>query len=455
MIRYITILIILVLQSCVGQAQSLDGTWAGLLDFGSQKLKFVTHLTQENGHWSAKADSPDQGAYGIPFEIQMKGDSVILKNKQGISLELVKDSSGKLSGHFKQNGVRIPVVLTRNNQLQNNKIQIKRSQSIIPPYSYDTLEVNIPNNLGKVNLSGTITQPKGNGVHPAVILITGSGPQDRDETLFGHKPFKVLADYLTRHGIIVLRYDERGVGKSSGVYENATIEDFSKDAVTVFNYLKQQKNVDPNKIGIIGHSEGGLIANLLAGQGLPHLSFIVSLAGPTISIRDLMVEQLYTVGKAEGLSEIQLKAAREVNQRNFDIVKSNLNTDDAFEQLKKNMSMFVGSSSNTAMEQEMLMMLTPAYRYFLRIEPQSFIEKIHIPVFGAFGTLDVQVPSTLNLRGYYDNLPKNSKSVLKEYDGMNHLFQRAKTGKVAEYAHIEETMNEQVLKDIADWINSL
>jgi esterase/lipase len=452
--KYIGLLLVLLLQSCMGFSQELIGSWSGKLDFGTQKLTFVVHIAHENGQWTATADSPDQGAFGIPFQIQVEGDSVFLNNPQGIKLSLLIISQDKLQGQFSQSGMKIPVILARTAKDVLTK-KVLPFQTPKPPYSYDTLDVVFPNKYANIQLAGTLTFPKEKGKYPAVILLTGSGQQDRDETLFGHKPFKVLADYLTRNGIIVLRYDDRGAGKSEGSFEASTIDDFSKDAISALEFLKQQKNVDINKIGILGHSEGGLVANLLAGQGIPNVSFIVTLAAPTVPIRDLMIEQLYSVGKAEGMSEFQLAMAKEINKKNFDVVKSELNTDEAFSQLKKNMNIMEESSQNEAIRKEMLMMLTPAYRYFVRIDPTDFIKKIYIPVFGAFGTLDVQVPSTLNLRGYYDHLPRNSKTVLKEYDGMNHLFQKAKSGRVVEYGQLEETINEQVLKDIASWIKGL
>ncbi|MBD1429569.1 alpha/beta hydrolase family protein [Sphingobacterium litopenaei] len=452
--KYIGLLLVLLFQSCMGFSQELMGSWSGNLDFGVQKLTFVVHIAHENGQWTAKADSPDQGAFGIPFQIHVEGDSVFLNNSQGIKLSLLIASQDKLQGQFYQSGMKIPVILARTAKDVLTK-KVLPYQTPKPPYSYDTIDVVFPNKYANIQLAGTLTFPKEQGKYPAVILLTGSGQQDRDETMFGHKPFKVLADYLTRNGIIVLRYDDRGAGKSGGSFEASTIDDFSKDAISALEFLKKQKNVDINKIGILGHSEGGLVANLLAGQGIPNVSFIVTLAAPTVPIRDLMIEQLYSVGKAEGMSEFQLAMAKEINKKNFDVVKSELNTDEAFSQLKKNMNIMEESSQNEAIRKEMLMMLTPAYRYFVRIDPTDFIKKIYIPVFGAFGTLDVQVPSTLNLRGYHDHLPRNSKTVLKEYDGMNHLFQKAKSGRVVEYGQLEETINEQVLKDIASWIKGL
>ncbi|GGH21840.1 alpha/beta hydrolase [Sphingobacterium alkalisoli] len=319
------------------------------------------------------------------------------------------------------------------------------------PYQYDTLEVVFTNTYDDVQLAGTLSFPADKGRHPAVIMLTGSGAQNRDEEMAGHKPFKVIADYLTRRGIVVLRYDDRGVGKSKGQFDNSTIGDFSKDALAALAYLKKQDHVDVHKIGFIGHSEGGLIATLLAGQNVRDLSFIVSLAGPAISIDQLMVDQLYAIGKASGMSDPALEAAREINEKNFAIVKSDLNNQEAYQALMENMKMVPGFKETP----DLLAMVSPAYRYFLRIEPERYLKKIKIPVFAAFGSLDVQVPATRNLESLYRFLPKNLKSVLKEYEGLNHLFQQAKTGQVTEYAQIKETFNERVLNDVADWITAL
>lgn len=318
-------------------------------------------------------------------------------------------------------------------------------------YPYDTLEVVFTNAYDDVQLAGTLSFPKKVGKYPAVILLTGSGAQNRDEEISGHKPFKVITDYLTQRGIVVLRYDDRGVGKSTGQFDNSTIGDFSKDALAALAFLKKQNQVDARKIGFIGHSEGGLIAALLAGQNMRDLSFIMSLAGPAISIDQLMVDQLYAIGKTSGMSEPALEAARRINEKNFAIVKGDLNNREAYKGLMENMKMVPGFTEHA----DLLAMVSPAYRYFLRIEPEKYLKKITIPVFAAFGSLDVQVPSTRNLESLHRLLPRNPKSVLKEYEGLNHLFQQAQTGRVAEYAEIKETFNERVLSDMADWITNL
>lgn len=454
--RYILGCLLLIFNSCLGFSQNnLEGAWLGNLQFGTTELPFVVHVKKLDNGWHATADSPKQGVKGIPAKMNVKGDSILFEIQGGIQVKGIQINDSTLTTVFSQSGVNVPLVLKRSPQWLQEIQSLKRPQTPIPPYGYDTLDVKFKNEFANITLAGTLTSPKGSGKYPAVILLTGSGAQNRNEELFGHQPFKVLADYLTRNGIIVLRYDDRGTGESEGVFETSTIEDFSKDAISAFNFLKDQEHVDVNKIGIIGHSEGGLIAQLLAAQALPHLSYIVTLAGPAISIDELMVEQLYAVGKAQGMSEVNLAAARKINQKNFQIVKSNLNESEAYQQLRDNMKEVLGGTENEQTRRELLTMLAPAYRYFLRIEPERFLPNIHIPMFAAFGSLDVQVPADQNLKSLFDLLPKNSKTMLKEYEEVNHLFQKAKTGSVSEYAQIEETFNEEVMKDIVDWIKGL
>lgn len=453
--KSIYLLIFFVIQSCISVAHTFEGTWKGELLIQGQRLPLVIELHKENESWKGFMQSPAQSPAKIPLStIDIKDNSILLVVKAiGLSFDGVLEPNGTIKGTFIQGGQKMPLEFNKADKGAKEEV-MKRTQIVNPPYPYDTLDAIIPNDYEKMNLAGTLTYPKKKGKYPAVLLLTGSGPQNRDEEIFGHKPFQVLADYLTRQGIVVLRVDDRGVGKSEGVFENSTIENFSKDAISAFNFLKKQPQVDIHKVGIIGHSEGGLIAELLAGQHLPDLSYIVLLAGPSFSIDKLMVEQLYSVGKAAGLSEETLSQARKINEKNFAVVKSNLNTEEAYKRLLANMSLSL-ADNNKQMERELLTMLAPAYRYFMRIEPERYIPQIKIPVFAAFGSLDIQVPADPNLKSLHDLLPKNEKTVLKEYQGMNHLFQKAKTGQLMEYAQIEETINAQVLKDIAEWIKGL
>ena len=453
--RVLCFLLFFILQSCIGNAQTFEGTWKGSLVIQGQNLPLVFTLESNNGSWKGFMQSPAQSTAKIPI-------SKIVVNKDSIHISVgaiglvyngirFKDS---ISGVFRQGGFESALPLIRQSSGEIRKV-LARSQVVNPPYLYDTTDVKIINKYDNVELAGTLTYPKKKGKYPAVLLLTGSGPQNRDEEIFGHQPFKVLADYLTKNGIVVLRVDDRGIGQSSGNFANSTIENFSKDAISAFDYLKKQPQVDKNKVGMIGHSEGGLIAELLAGQRLPDLSFIVLLAGPSFSIDKLMVEQLYAIGKAEGLSEESLARAKVINERNFEIVKGKLDTEEAYKQLQANMFREAVGNDNKQLDRELMAMLHPSYRYFMRIEPERYLTSIQIPVFAAFGSLDVQVPADPNMKSLEELLPKNAKHVIVNYPGLNHLFQTAKTGKVAEYAEIPETFNLKVMSDISTWINSL
>ncbi|TDS14055.1 alpha/beta hydrolase family protein [Sphingobacterium paludis] len=446
--KYTILFVVLLLSSCMGFGQKMEGSWKGAVAIQGTDLPIIFHLTAgKDGKWTGDMVSPAQSATRVPFsKVDVVGDSIqVAVQKIGLTFN-GKLVHGKLQGVFEQRQFKAPLVL------QPFKEQVKkRPQEPIPPYSYDTLDVTFANAFDAVNLSGTLSYPRGAGKHPAVILVTGSGPQDRDETIEGHKPFKVIADYLTKRGVVVLRYDERGVGKSGGNYTTSTIGDFSKDAIAALEFLSKQKQVDTKRIGIIGHSEGGLIAQLIAGQRSAKVNFVALLAAPTIAIDSLMLLQAYEIGKVQGLSEGELRRAKEINRRNFAIVKSPAKEQQAYQQILKNMSPVFPNPSQQQ-ENELKMLLLPSYRYFMRIEPVPFIKKIAVPVFAVFGTKDLQVPFAPNLESLSDNLPKREGHFLKAYEGLNHLFQHTKTGAPSEYGNLEETFSDTVLRDLAAWI---
>ncbi len=455
MVKNIISLFLLLLSTITVFPQNFAGSWKGMLKVGNSNLTFVIHLSEEAGLWKATADSPDQGAFGIPAQAHINGNGIEVVIHGGITYIGKIEQENIIGGEFQQGAFRARLDLTKTEDISTaSKVKISRSQRIVPPYNYDTVDVNFRNKYDDVLLSGTLTSPKQKGKFAAVVLVTGSGPQDRNETLMGHEPFRILSDFLTKNNIIVLRYDDRGVGLSQGSFINGTIENFSKDAMAAIEFLKKRPNVDPNKIGIIGHSEGGLIAELLAGQKLPSLSFIVSLAGPAIPIDSLMVSQLYRIGKVAGMNDLALAHAQEINRKNFEIVKSNKPHKEAMAMILDNMKIDP-AQLNSASKLELETLLLPSYRYFMRIDPIPFIKKITIPVYAAFGSLDVQVPAEQNLNSLKSNLPTNPKTVLKEYEGLNHLFQKASTGAVSEYEHISETINNEVLLDLVKWIHAL
>lgn len=442
--------------SCsMGFSQSFEGNWKGSLQVSGMELPLIFEF-KYNGAWEGTMQSPKQSSNRFPLtSILAEGDSIFVELKSmGVKYAgKISTDRKSIDGKFQQGGLKTELVLNKLTAEQASEAgTFKRSQRVNPPYSYDTVDVTFENKIDKVTLAGTITKPKELGKYPAVILVSGSGPQDRNETLMGHEPFKVLADYLTKNNIVVLRYDDRGVGKSQGDFAKSTTGDFGKDALAALSFLRKQAQVDPMKVGIIGHSEGGLIATILAGQQASGLNFIVTLAGPTIRMDSLMILQNAAIMKSQGkdISAIE----RAIIKKNYEIMASDLPSDKAFDAIRNNMRSVSGSQNMESADQ-LAALVTPWFRHFIKIDPVPFIKKIKIPTFAAFGGKDVQVPAGENIESLTDNLPKNKKDLSKVYPNLNHLFQNAKTGAVGEYAEIEETMNPEVLKDITAWIKAL
>jgi hypothetical protein len=296
-------------------------------------------------------------------------------------------------------------------------------------------------------MGGTLTIPEGAGPHPAVILISGSGAQDRDETIFNHKPFHVLADSLSRRGIAVLRYDDRGVGKSTGDRSNATSADFSADAEGGLDFLAKRKEIDPKRIGFIGHSEGGMIAPMIAVRR-PETAFIVLMAGSGVDGEQILYEQGQAVLKAQGASEQVREAQRAVQQKIFAIVKSEPDLEAAAAKLKEALG------GSPALEQSIRSVNSMWFRYFLTYNPQPVLEKVKCPVLASNGSLDTQVVATQNLPAIEAALKRGGN---KDFEtvllpGLNHLMQTAKTGGVGEYSQIEETIAPAALEKIVTWL---
>lgn len=436
-------------------AQSFEGIWKGDLSISGLNLPLVFELKYSD-KWGGTMQSPKQSLTKLPLSsVRVKEDSIYIEvHSIGLTYAgKLAENNKQIQGIIKQASLETAMQLEHSNAEDiQSTIKVKRTQQVHLPYSYDTLDVVFRNELDQIDLAGTITYPKEVGKYPAVILVSGSGAQDRNESLMGHEPFKILADYLTKNGIVVLRYDDRGVAQSKGDFKTGTSADFSKDAMAAMDFLKTKSFVNPKRVGIIGHSEGGLIATLLAGQKFPTLKFMVSLAGPTIQMDSLLLLQSQAVMKSMGKTMTEKELA--IQRINYNIVKSDLSSKDAMDALMKNMQA-IPESQNAEFANGIATLLTPWYRYFLRIDPIPLIKKIKIPVFAAFGGKDVQVPALQNAESLTDNLPKGKSNVIKVYPDLNHLFQKAKTGAVAEYSEIEETLNEEVLRDIVVWIKAL
>jgi pimeloyl-ACP methyl ester carboxylesterase len=307
-----------------------------------------------------------------------------------------------------------------------------------------------------VTLAGTLTLPQGNGPFPAAILITGSGPQDRDESLMGHRPFAVLADYLTRHGIAVLRYDDRGTARSTGSFEGATTADFATDAAAAYAFLRGRPGIDRNKIGYIGHSEGGMVGPLAAPDS-PGLAYMVLLAGPGERTRDLLEAQRRAIGQTMGLSAAELDQAGPLNSRLLEIAAGDLPQAEAEAAMRAVLTDEALAGAGLTPAQRDLMMarvLDPWFRWFLRYDPGPALRALHMPVLALNGSLDRQVLPEANLAGIRAALAGNPDVTITLLPGLNHLFQNARTGGIGEYAEIEETMAPVALQTVADWIRA-
>lgn len=445
------------------EEKKFTSLWEGKLKISAVSLRLVLKIfNNSDGSLGAFLDSPDQGAKNIPVSsIVMIDDSLkfaIQTIGASYTGKIYKDSA-LVKGTFKQATMILPLDLKKIDKL----VEVKRPQNPQKPYPYNDEEVTFENKSANITLAGSFTYPKAVGKYPAVVLVTGSGPQDRDESLMNHKPFLVISDYLTRNGIAILRFDDRGIGKSKGNFASATSLDFTTDALAAVEYLKTRKEVDPKKIGIAGHSEGGLIAPICAVNS-NDVSFIVMLAGPGVSGKDILVLQTELVLKAEGTKEEDVKKSTEQNKRIYQVITEE--TDSAVT-YKKLLDLYnedirkmsdddkrKPENSKDNFERATKTLLSPWFRFFMKYDPRPTIEQITVPVLAMNGEKDLQVPPFQNLPEIEKALKaggnKNFKIV--EMPGLNHLFQPAKTGGVSEYANIEITFSEEVLKIMKDWI---
>ena len=465
MIKIFMVIVLFVLSTTILTAQQTD-LWEGKLKIGGVTLRLVLKTTtDEKGIITANLDSPDQSVKNIPVSsITVTEDSVkfevssIMAKYAG---KIEKDSM-VIVGIFKQATLTLPLNLKKVEKLT----EIKRPQTPKPPFPYNDEEVVFENKSANIKLAGSFTYPKENKKFPAVVMVTGSGAQDRDETIFKHKPFLVIADYLSRNGIAVLRFDDRGVGKSTGNFAVATSVDFVTDALAAVEYLKTRKEVDPAKIGIIGHSEGGMIAPMAASNS-DDVAFIVLLAGPGMKGSDLLALQTELILKANGTPPDKVEESVKTNKAAYKIVVEQPDSALAFKELEK---LFEDQIANLTeeekkqpeysrgnFEQSVRTILSPWFRFFLKFDPKEYLENIQIPVLALNGGKDLQVPSKENLRGIEEALKiagnKNFKTV--ELPGLNHLFQNSKTGSPNEYGEIEETFSPDALKIIGEWIRDI
>jgi len=440
--------------------KDIAGVWQGKLDIQGYKLRIVFNIKKDKEKLIATMDSPDQGAKGI------KVDKVIYQENK---IELILSSingkyegiieSEKIKGKWIQNGMSFPLNLKKSKKA----FQINRPQEPKKPYPYLEEEVAIYNKKANIKLGGTLTIPRGKGPFPAVILITGSGPQDRNETIFGHKPFLLISDFLTRRGIAVLRCDDRGVGKSTGNLSNSTTLELAEDVLCEIDFLKKHKKIDKNRIGLIGHSEGGIIAPIVATKS-KDVSFIVLMAGPGLKGEEIIYLQTRLISKAEGVDEKKIEDNLKVQKRLFDVVKNEKSYDVIKSKLRKILNEEFSKLSDKEKKEikdkdsfinnKISPLTSPWFKFFLTYDPYKTLTKVKCPVLAINGEKDLQVPADINLKKIKQALLEagNKDFLIKKLKGLNHLFQTAKTGALSEYPKIEETISPLVLNLIYSWI---
>lgn len=442
-------------------AQDITGPWNGLLTFPGGQLRITINITKADAGYSATMDSPDQGAVAIPVtSISFTNNELVFAIPAGkIEYRGTYDKSG-FKGTFTQNAYPIPLDLARDVVTVKKPL---RPQEPKTPFAYYTEEVTFKNEKNNIIFSGTLTRPAKEGIYPAVVVVSGSGPQNRDEELMDHKPFLVLADHLTKNGIAVLRYDDRGVEKSGGKFETATSADFANDAEAAFNYLKTRKDINKKKIGIAGHSEGGMIAPMVAAKN-PDVAFIVMMAGTGIAGDELMMLQNYLIGKAGGMPEEELTRLAGINKKAYDIVKQEPDESAIKEKLTAMFDIELKpllhtkgipqSQINSYAAMQVEEISSPWFVYFLKYNPATVLEKVKCPVLAINGEKDLQVAPMANLDAIKRATDKsgNKKVTVKQLPGLNHLFQESATGSPADYATIEQTFSPIALNEITGWI---
>lgn len=433
----------------------VEGTWQGALESKGMRLRFQLRVSlDEQKQLIVSLDNLDQNLRNLnATKVSLKGNSFHFEipGIPGLYDGTLNSSKNALSGNWTQNGVMQSLDFKRSDQV----LELRRPQNPVKPYSYSEAEITFSNTNAKISLAGTLTLPHGTGPFPAALLIAGSGPQDRDESIAGHKPFWVLADYLTRRGIAVLRYDKRGVGKSGGDVSQATTEDYASDAEAAVEYLKARKEIDAKRIGLIGHSEGGLIAPLVAARK-SEIAWIVLLSAPGLTGEDTLLLQSQWIARSGGMGETSVQQSIDFDKKAYEIVRTEKDNT-ALEKKLTDLVQSTNAASSISAETlraQFEMMSSPWFRYFLSYDPMPALEKVQCPVLALGGEKDLQVPPAEHMPAIGDALKQGEN---KDFEGivipgLNHLFQHAQTGAPREYGAIEETMAPEALTAISNWI---
>lgn len=442
---------VLVLWSAsVSFAQSVAGDWRGTLQAGGEGLRLIFHVSEApDGSLTATLDSVTQGALGIPVQsatVTERQVTFVVAAVRGQFVGTLNAAGDEIAGTWSQGG-SIPLTLVKQARAAD-RIPDRRPQDPRPPYPYREEEVAIVNRAADVTLGGTLTMPAGEGPFPAAVLLTGSGAQDRDEAMAGHRPFLVLADRLARAGIAVLRLDDRGVGKSTGRFAAATMRDFVSDAETAIEYLRDRREIDRRRIGLVGHSEGGMVAPRLAVQRRD-IAFVVLLAGPAVVGSDVLLEQGRLVALAMGAAPAAVEQSQAMQREVMAILKQSSSSVDARVRLR---AWEQQKSMPPIAEAQMTQVTSDWFRELVAYDPAPALRQLTCPVLALDGSKDLQVPEAQNVPALRAALATNSRATVEIVPGVNHLFQTAVTGAPDEYATIDETISPLVLERVANWI---
>jgi len=459
----------IVVFSTTTNAQRFIGDWYGKLDIGMQKLPIVFHVTQNtDGSYATTMDSPDQKAYGLKADTTIiYNDSIKItsaKNHIVYHAQLVGDTL--LQGTFSQ---EIDFKLNLNHT-KLTAIEKKRPQTPKPPFSYNVQDTIYFNADKSIQYGATITYPKnGKKTFPLLILITGSGQQDRDETLSDHKPFAIIADYLTKLGYAVMRVDDRGVGQTTGDVVHATSADFANDVLAGIAFAKTLPYINKKEIGLLGHSEGGLIAPMVAAQS-KDVAFIVSLAGVGVKGIDLVEKQQTDMMAAEGIPQNDAQHLVGFSQKAITIFGTEKDSADAIKKTEvafyewkktmpdsslKTLKLNMDSAATIAFIRTMYnRTANPWTQFFIKSNAARYWSKVSVPVLAINGSKDIQVAAQENLQAIKKAATSNGnkKVTIIELPGLNHLFQTCNKCTLEEYDELEESFSPQALKTIGDWL---
>jgi len=441
----------------------LLGSWIGQIDLNGMQFNAVFRVsTDKEGNFTALMDSPDQGVKDIRVDsIKINGTHARFAiNKLGgfYEGEILRDSL-KITGNWNQAGMTFPLTLRKTEKLA---VQT-RPQEPKRPFPYKEEEVTVKNEKENILLAGTLTIPQGSSPFPAVVLITGSGAQNRDEELFGHKPFLVISDYLTRNGFVVLRMDDRGVGKSKGNFATATSYNFANDIFSAVEYLKTRPEIDKKKIGLVGHSEGGMIAPMVASQSAD-VAYIVLLAGVGVPGDELLLLQTELISRAGGMGEKVIQKEQMLAKGIYNVIKRNLDSASTFQSIKAVQKEYMDNLSDEEkaypenqpkyLDKQIETLVSPWFMAFIRYNPAPVLEKVKCPVLALNGSNDLQVAPSQNLPAIKAALTKGGNKNFEtiEIPNLNHLFQTCTPATSMLYGKNEETFSPEVLKIMTDWL---